>query len=97
MGWWWIVAQVVVACSVTARFGLNEIRCVTVYVEAHVASLEPDDGIWLRGCVVHHHIFLIDAVGGGRSLLGANFVERDKHGGVNGARDVLPCHCSTCH
>ena len=31
---------------------------------------------------------LLDGVGGGQSLLGANFIEWDKHCGVNGARDV---------
>ena len=35
----WIVAQVVVACSATARFKLNKIQCVAVNVEAHVASV----------------------------------------------------------
>ena len=49
VGWWWIVDQVVVARSATARFGLNKIRCVTVDVEAHVASMEPDGGVRLRG------------------------------------------------
>ena len=49
VGQWWIFAQVAVARSVTARFGLNNIRCVTVNVEAHVASVEPDDGVRLRG------------------------------------------------
>ena len=93
MGQWLIVAQVVVARSATERFGLNDILCITVDVEAHVASVEQDDGFQLRGCVVHHHIFLIDAVGGGRSLLGADFVERDKHGGVDGARDAEKGAC----
>ena len=32
VGRWWIVAQVVVDHSVTARFGMNKIRCVTVDV-----------------------------------------------------------------
>ena len=72
MGRWWIVAQVVVARSATARFELNNIFCVTVNVEAHVASVEPDDGIRLRGCVVNHNIRFIDGVSGGRSLLGAD-------------------------
>ena len=64
VGRWWIVAQVVVACSATARFGLNKIRCVTVDVEAHVAIVEPDDGFWLLGCVVHHHLRFFNGVGG---------------------------------
>ena len=45
VGRWWIVAQVVVARSATAHFGLNGIRCVTVDMEAHDASVEPDDGV----------------------------------------------------
>ena len=73
VGQWWIVAQVLVACSATARFGLNEIRCVTVDVEAHVASVELDDGARLPGCVVHHYLCFLDGVCVGRSLLGANF------------------------
>ena len=76
------------ARGVAARFRLDEIRGVAVDVAAHIARLEPDDGIWLRGFVVHEHFFLLDGVGGGRSLLGANFVERNEHRGVDGARDV---------
>ena len=51
--WWCIVDQVVLARSTTACFGLNKIRCVTVNVEAQVASVEPDYGVRLRGCVFH--------------------------------------------
>ena len=51
--------------SATAHFGLNKIRCVAVKVEAHVASMEPDDGVQLRGYVVHQHICFLDGVGGG--------------------------------
>ena len=47
VGRWWIVAQVVVACSATALFGLNKISRITVNVETHVASVEPDDAIRL--------------------------------------------------
>ena len=66
----------------------ENIRCVNVDVEAHVASVEPDDGVQLHGCIVHHHLCFIGGLGGGQSLLGADFVKRGKHGGVNGARDV---------
>ena len=76
------------ACSATARFGMNEICCVTVDVEAHVSSVEPDTGVRSHGCVVHQHPCSIDGVSGVRSLLGANFVKRNDHGGVDGARDV---------
>ena len=76
------------ACSATVHFGLEEIRCVAVDVEAHVASVELDDGFRLCGCVVHECLCLLDGVGGGQSLLGANFVGCDKNGGVDGARDV---------
>ena len=50
--------------------------------------MEPNDGVRLRGCVVHQHLSFIDFVGGGRSLFGANFFERDEHGGIEGARDL---------
>ena len=76
------------APSATARFGMYNIRCVAVNVEAHVASVEPDDGVQLCGCVVHQHICLLDGVCDGRRFLGANFVECDEHGGVDGARYV---------
>ena len=39
------------------------------------------------GCVVgavHQNFRLLDGVGGGRSLLRADFVDRDKHGGIDG-------------
>ena len=53
------------ACGATARFGMNEILCVTVGVEAHVASVVPDDGVRLSGYVVHQYIiFLIVSVVG---------------------------------
>ena len=80
-----------------ACFSMDKICGVTVNMEAHVASVEPDDGVWLRGCVVHEHFFLLDNVGGGRSLLDAYFVEHDKHGGVNGARDVEEGAGDTLH
>ena len=48
-----IIAYVVVARSATARFWMDEIRCVAIDVEAHVASVETDDGVRLFGCVVH--------------------------------------------
>ena len=76
------------ACGAAARFGLDEIRGVAVDMEAHVASLEPDDGVRLRDCIVHEHLCLLYGVSGGRSLLGADFIGWDKHCGVDGARDV---------
>ena len=75
-------------CGTAVCFRLDEIRGVAVDVEAHVASVEPDDGFWLRGCIVHDHFCLLDGVGGWRSLLGAYIFERDKNCGVDGARDV---------
>ena len=57
-------------------------------MEAHVTSVVPDDGVRLHGCVVHQNLCFINGVGGGKSLLVADFVELDKHGGVNGERDV---------
>ena len=59
--------------SKTECFGMNEIRCVTVNVETHIASMKTDDGVWLGGSVVHHHLRLFDGTGGGRSLLRAHF------------------------
>ena len=41
--------------------------------------------MWLR--ITSASSFL-DGVGGGQILLGADFVERNEHGGVDGARDV---------
>ena len=55
---------------------------------SHVASVEPDDGVRLRGCIVHQYLCFLDGVGSGRRFLGANSVEHYKHGGVNSARDV---------
>ena len=43
------------ARGAAACFRLDEIRGVAVDVEAHVASVEPDDGVCLCGCVVHEH------------------------------------------
>ena len=51
----------------------------------HVASVKTDDGVWLCGSVVHKNFRLFDGVGGGQSLIGANFVEHKKYGGVDGA------------
>ena len=84
-GRWDSVAQVVMACITTVCFGLNEVRCVTVNVDAHVPSVKTDGGVWLCGSVIHQHLRLFDGVDGGRSLLRANFVECDEHGGTDGA------------
>ena len=81
----WSVTQIVMAYSRTECFGLNKIRCVTVNVEKHVASVKTDDGIWLCGSVVHQHLRIFDGVGGGKSLLRADFIEPDKYGGIEGA------------
>ena len=40
------------ARGAAARFRLDKIRGVAVDVEAHVASVETDDVVRLRGCVV---------------------------------------------
>ena len=70
-----------------ARFGLDEICSITVDMEAHVASVEPDDGVQLRGYGVHEHLCLLGGIGVGQSLLGADFIECDKHCGVKSTRD----------
>ena len=51
----------------------------------------------MRGCVVHEYLCLLDGVGGGLSLLGANFIEYDEHCGVDGARDVEISAGNTLH
>ena len=61
----WSFAQIVIACSMTACFGLNKIRCVTINVETYVAIVKTDDCVWLCGSVVHQHLHLFDGVGGG--------------------------------
>ena len=66
-------------------------------MEAHVASVEPDDGVRLLGRVVHDHFCLLDGVSGGRGLFGAYVVERDKHRGVDGACDVEEVAGDTLH
>ena len=71
-----------------ACFRLDYIRGVDVNMEAHVASVGLDDGIRLRGRIVHEHFCLLDGVSGWQGLLGAYFVERDKHCGVDGKYDV---------
>ena len=71
-----------------ARFRLDEILSLSVDVEVHVASTELDDGVRLRGCVVHEIFFLLDGFGGRQSLLGANLIECDENCGVDGVRDV---------
>ena len=59
--------------------------------------MEPGDGVRLHGCVVYEHLCLLDGVGGGRCLFGANFFERDKHCGVDGAQDVEEGDGNTLH
>ena len=80
-----------------ACFRLDEIRGVAVNVEAHVASAESDDGIRLRGRIVHEHFNLLDGVSGGRGLFGAYVVERDKHRGVDGTFNVDEGASNTLH
>ena len=58
-------AQIVMACSMTACFGINNIQCITVNVETHVASVKMDDFVWLCDSVFRQHLFLFDGVGGG--------------------------------
>ena len=72
------------ARGAAACCSLDEKRGVAVDVEAHVASVEPDEGVRLRGRVVHEHFCLLDGVSGWRGLLGAYFIERDKHRVVDG-------------
>ena len=67
---------------------MDEIRGVAVDVEAHVAGVETDDGVWLRVRVVHEHFRILDVVSGGRGLFGAYGVECNKHFEVNGTCNV---------
>ena len=76
------------ARGAAAYFRLEEMRNVAVDVEAHVACVEPDDGVRLRGHVVHEHFCLLDGVSGGRGLFSAYAIERKNHCGVDGVCDV---------
>ena len=71
----------------TALFGLNQVLCVTVNVDTYFSSVKIDDYVWLCGNVVHQYFYVLDSVGDRRSFLGADSVERDYHGGINGARN----------
>ena len=71
------------AGGMAACFRLYEICGVAVDMEAHVASVEPDDGIRLRGRVVHENFCLLDGVSGEQGLFGAYVVDREKNCGVN--------------
>ena len=53
------------ARGAAVRFRLDKISVVAVDVESHVASVEPDDGVRLHGCVVHEPLCLLEGVGGG--------------------------------
>ena len=57
-------------------------------METRVASVKMDDGVWMCGSLFHQHFLLIDGVGGGWRLLGADFVEHDNNGGINGTCNV---------
>ena len=81
----WSVTHIVMACSKTVFFGLNDILCFTSYVDTHVAIVKTDSGVWFYGSVVHQHIRIFDGVGGGKSVLRSDFVERNEHGGIDGA------------
>ena len=56
----WSSAQVVMARSTTAFFGMNKIPCVTVNVDTHVASMKTGDIAWLGGSVFYQHLCLFD-------------------------------------
>ena len=66
-------------------------------MEAHVASVEPNDGVRLRGRVFHDHFCLLDGVSGGKFLFGAYAVESYKHCGVNGVCNVEKGAGNTFH
>ena len=72
----------------TECFGLNKIRFVTVNVETHIASIKMDYDVWLGGSLAHQHLCLFDGVSGRQIFLRADFVDRNKHGGIDGVRDV---------
>jgi hypothetical protein len=48
----WMVAEIMVASSTRACFGLPEIGRVTFYVENHIAGIVADNGIGMRGAIV---------------------------------------------
>ena len=66
-------------------------------MEVHVASVKRDDGVRLRGRVVHEHFHILDGVSGWRCLLGTYLVERDKHRGVSGTCNVEEGAVDTLH
>ena len=76
---------------------MDEIRGVAVCVEAHVASMELDDGVRLHGCVVHEHFCLMDGFSGGQGLFGVYVVESERHCGVDGACDGEEGASDTLH
>ena len=78
-------------------FRLDEIRGVSVDVEAHVASVVSDDGVWLPGRVVHENFRLLDGVSGGQGLLGDYVVERNNHRGVKNTCDLEEDARDTLH
>ena len=51
-------------------------------METHVASVKADAG---GGSVVHQSFRLFYGVGDRQSLLRSDLVERDEHGGIDGA------------
>ena len=94
---WCIVAEVEVARGAAVCFRLDKIRGVAVDVETHVTSVELDDGVRLRGRVVHEHFHIFHGVSGGRGLFGAYVVERNKHREVNSLCDVEEGASNTLH
>ena len=52
------------ARGATECFRLEKIHGVAVNVEAHVATVEPDDGVRLQGRIVHEIFCLLDGVSG---------------------------------
>ena len=85
------------AHGVATCFVLDDIHGVAVNLEAHVASVEPDDGVRLHGRVVYEHFFCLEGVIGWRGLLGAYFVERDKHRGIDSTCNVEEGSGDTLH
>lgn len=83
-GWGRLIAEIKVSGGPTACFGLHKIGGVAVNVEAHIAGVVADGGLRIGVCIIHEHFGLAKGSVGGSSLLGGNFIEGNKHSGVNG-------------
>ncbi len=74
-----------VTTSTTTGFRGGKIGCIAVDVKYHVASRVADDRVGVSGGVVEEVNDGSGGGGGGFGLRAGDCVERDQHGGVDGA------------